>query len=85
MKCMMTFAAALLLAGNAQANPEPNQAATATELGAVAQSAQPAAAVVDAFHAALRREGQIARSQRRDSRTLLLFVPAGVVTVTVSR
>ena len=55
MKCMMTFAAALLLAGNAQANPEPNQAATATELGAVAQSAQPAAAVVDAFHAALRR------------------------------
>lgn len=55
MKFMMTFAAALLLAGNAQANPEPNQAATATELGAVAQSAQPAAAVVDAFHAALRR------------------------------
>ena len=55
MKRMMTIAAALLLAGNAQANPQHNQSATATELEEVAPSAQPAARVVDAFHAALRR------------------------------
>lgn len=55
MKRMMTIAAALLLAGNAQANPKSHRAATATELGEVAPSAQPAARVVDAFHAALRR------------------------------
>lgn len=55
MKRMMTIAVALSLAGNAQANPKLNQTATATELGKVAPSLQPAAAVVDAFHAALRR------------------------------
>jgi len=55
MKRMMTIAAALLLAGNAQANPQSNQTANAANLGEVAPSAQPAARVVDAFHAALRR------------------------------
>lgn len=55
MKRMMTIAAALLLASNAQAHPEANQNATATELGSVAPSARPAAAVVDGFHAALKR------------------------------
>ena len=55
MKRMMTIAAALLLAGIAQAQPQPNQTATAPKLGQIAPSAQPAASVVDAFHAALRR------------------------------
>ena len=54
MKRMTTIAAAMLLAGNAHAQSESRQAATATELGEVAPSAQPAARVVDAFHAALR-------------------------------
>ena len=55
MKRMTTIAAALLLAGNAQANPQSDQTATATQLEVVAPSARPAAWVVDAFHAALRR------------------------------
>ncbi len=55
MKRIMTIAAALLLAGHAQAHPESSQGATPIEPGAVALSARPAAAVVDAFHAALRR------------------------------
>ena len=55
MKGMMTIAAALLLASNAQANPQSNPGPVATEFRSVAPSARPAASVVDAFHAALRR------------------------------
>lgn len=55
MKRLLTLAAALLLSGNAQAKPQSNQTAAATELAEVAPSARPAARVVDAFHAALRR------------------------------
>lgn len=55
MKHMIAIAAALLLADIAVAHPESNQSVSAAEVGAVAPSARPAAAVVDAFHAALRR------------------------------
>lgn len=55
MKHIVGIAAALLLADIAPAHPEANQSANAAELGAVAPSARPAGAVVDAFHAALRR------------------------------
>lgn len=55
MKRKLTIAVALLLAGNAQANLQSTHAATATEFQEVPTSAQPAARVVDAFHAALRR------------------------------
>jgi ketosteroid isomerase-like protein len=54
-KRIVGIAAALLLADIALAHPEANQSANAAEVGAVAPSARPAAAVVDAFHAALRR------------------------------
>jgi ketosteroid isomerase-like protein len=55
MKHIIAGAAALLLADIAVAHPEANQSANAAMIGAVAPSARPAAAVVDAFHAALRR------------------------------
>ena len=55
MKRMATIAAALLLADIAVAHPESNQSGNAAVAGAVTPSAGPAAAVVDAFHAALRR------------------------------
>lgn len=55
MKHRVGMAAALLLADIALAHPEANQSANAAEVGAVAPSTRPAAAVVDAFHAALRR------------------------------
>lgn len=55
MKRMMTIAAAVMLSANAQANPRSDQAGAATNSAALAPSAQPAARVVDAFHAALGR------------------------------
>lgn len=55
MKHMMTIAAALLLAEIAVAHPKANQSENAAGAVAVAPSARPAATVVDAFHAALRR------------------------------
>ncbi len=54
MRHMIVGAAALLLADIAVAHPEAKQA-TIAQAGALAPSARPAAAVVDAFHAALRR------------------------------
>ena len=54
MKYLIAGAAALLLADIAAAQPKTSQS-TITPVGAVAPSARPAAAVVDAFHAALRR------------------------------
>ena len=54
MKHVIAIAAALLLAGNAAAHPEAKQG-TVAPAGSVAPSARPAAAVVDAFHAALQR------------------------------
>ena len=55
MKLIATFAAALLLADIAVAHPDSDHGESAAKVGDVAQSARPAAAVVDAFHAALRR------------------------------
>ena len=54
MKYLIAGAAALLLADIAAAHPKTAQT-VATPVGVVAPSARPAAAVVDAFHAALRR------------------------------
>lgn len=51
---LMAGAAVLLLAEIAAAHPKANQNA-ATPVGAIAPSVRPAAAVVDAFHGALRR------------------------------
>ena len=55
MKYTIAIVAALFLADTAVAHPESNQGAKAVQVGAVAPSARPAARVVDAFHAALRR------------------------------
>jgi ketosteroid isomerase-like protein len=55
MKQMIAIAAALLLAEIAVAHPDSNHSENAAEVGAIAPSARPAAAVVEAFHAALRR------------------------------
>lgn len=55
MKHMVTLIASLLLADIALAHPEANHSESAAKTEAVAPSARPAAAVVDAFHAALRR------------------------------
>ena len=55
MKHTIAIAAALLMADIAVAHPEAQHIESATPTGAVAPSARPAAAVVDAFHDALRR------------------------------
>ena len=55
MKHVLALVAALLMADVAAAHPEANQAETAVAAVRVSPSARPAAAVVDAFHAALRR------------------------------
>lgn len=55
MRHTIAIATALLMAGIAVAHPDSNYRESAVNVGDVAQSARPAAAVVDAFHAALRR------------------------------
>lgn len=55
MKYMIAAIASLLLTDIAVAHPDASHSESATRVGAVAPSARPAAAVVDAFHAALRR------------------------------
>ena len=55
MKNMFAIGACLLLPDIAVAHPEASQSHSVAIAGAVAPSARPAAAVVDAFHAALRR------------------------------
>ena len=55
MKLMFAAAAILLLADVAGAHPEASHDESATKVGAVTPSARSAAAVVDAFHAALQR------------------------------
>jgi ketosteroid isomerase-like protein len=54
LKYLIATAAALLLADIAAAHPKASESVV-TPVGAIAPSAQPAAAVVDAFHAALRQ------------------------------
>ncbi len=77
MKRMMTIAVALMLASNAQANTQSKQIATATAPGEVAPSALPAARVVDAFHAALRR-GDTKAALSRLSENALIYEAGGV-------
>lgn len=55
MKYMIAAFAPLFLTDIAVAYPDASHGESATKVGAVAPSARPAAAVVDAFHAALRR------------------------------
>lgn len=55
MKYMIAVAAALLLVDMGVAHPKANQSENAAGAVAVAPFARPAAAVVDAFHSALRR------------------------------
>ena len=55
MKYVITFIASLMLAGIAAAHTETKQNEGAAKAPAVLPAARPAAAVVDAFHAALRR------------------------------
>jgi ketosteroid isomerase-like protein len=55
MKYMIAAIASLLLIDIAVAHPDASHSESATKIGTVAPSARPAAAVVDAFHAALRR------------------------------
>lgn len=54
MKYLIAGAAALLLTTNTAAHPKAGQS-VATPVGVIAPSARPAEAVVDSFHAALRR------------------------------
>jgi ketosteroid isomerase-like protein len=55
MKYLMAVAAIILLADTSVAHPEANQRDNAASAVSVTSAARPAAAVVDAFHAALRR------------------------------
>ena len=55
MRHIIAIATALLMADIAVAHPDSKHGESAVEVGGIAQSARPAAAVVDAFHAALRR------------------------------
>lgn len=55
MKGMTTIWVALMLAGTAPAQSEANHHKSGANSAALAPSARPAAAVVDAFHAVLRR------------------------------
>ena len=77
MKHAIAIAAALLLADVAIAHPEAGQEKSATSAGAVAPSARPAAAVVDAFHAALGRgDAKVALSYLADN--ALIYESGGV-------
>lgn len=77
MKHIVGLAAALLLAEIALAHPESNQTANVAEAGAIAPSARPAAAVVDAFHAALHRgDTKVALSHLAEN--ALIFEAGGV-------
>ena len=76
MKHLIAAAAALLLADTAAAHTQTAQI-VATPAGMVAPSARPAAAVVDAFHAALRRgDTKVALSHLADN--ALIYEAGGV-------
>ena len=76
MKHMIAIAA-LLLADIAVAHPESNHGESVAEVGLVAPSARPAAAVVDAFHAALRR-GDTKAAQSYLAENALIYESGGV-------
>ena len=77
MRHAITITAALLLADVAVAHPEAGQEKTATSAIAVAPSARPAAAVVDAFHAALGR-GDTKAALSYLANNALIFESGGV-------
>ena len=77
MKHMIAVAACLMLADVALAHPESAQGGSSVEVSAVAPSARPAAAVVDAFHAALRR-GDTNAAQSYLAESALIYEAGGV-------
>ena len=77
MKHMIAVAAALLLADIAVAHPETNHSESADKVGAVAPSARSAAAVVNAFHAALQR-GDTKAAQSHLTESALIYEAGGV-------
>lgn len=77
MKHIVGMAAALLLADIALAHPEAKQKVNAAEVGRIASSARPAAAVVDAFHAALRR-GDTKAALSHLAQNALIYEAGGV-------
>lgn len=70
-------ASALLMAGAAQAHPEPSGSEATVAATSVAPSARPAAKVVDAFHAALRR-GDTGAAQSHLANHALIYEAGGV-------
>lgn len=77
MKKMIAIAAALVLADIAVAGPAPVASGNVAQAAALARSARPAAAVVDAFHAALRR-GDTAAAQSHLADNALIYESGGV-------
>ena len=77
MKQMIAIAAALLLTDIAVAHPEEKHSESAAQVTAVAPSARPAAAVVDAFHAAL-RQSDTNRAQSYLADNALIYEAGGV-------
>jgi len=77
MKYIVAVAAALLLADIAAAHPEVPSAETATQARSLAPAARPAAAAVDAFHAALRR-GDTKAAQSYLAEDALIYEAGGV-------
>ena len=77
MRHTIAIATALLIADIAVAHPEEKHSVSAAEVGAVAPSARPAAAVVDAFHGALRR-GDTKAALSYLAENALIFESGGV-------
>ena len=77
MKYMIAAIASLLLTDIAVAHPDASHSESATKVGVVASSARPAAAVVDAFHAALRR-GDTKAALSHLAESALIYEAGGV-------
>ena len=77
MRHIIAIATALLMADIAAAHPDSKHGESAVEVGDIAQSARPAAAVVDAFHAALRR-GDIKAAHSYLAENALIYEAGGV-------
>ena len=77
MKHLIAISAAFLMADFAVAHPEAVHNESAAEHRAVAPSARPAATVVDAFHAALRR-GDTNAAQSLLAENALIYEAGGV-------
>ena len=77
MKRLIAIAATLLVADIAVAHPDEKQSESAAEVIAVSTAARPAATVVDAFHAALRR-GDTNAAQSHLAGDALIYEAGGV-------